>query len=605
MSGPIRPWVVDRHPVFTPRPVIRLVRNHGAGGSIIEIFESEHMWKWLVDTLRAHPEIAVFVCLSIGSYVGKLSIKGVGLGAVTGTLLTALVVGQLDITVSSDVRAIFFLLFLFAIGYSVGPQFVQGIAKNGLPQALFAVIVAALCLGTAWVAGRIAGYDIGSTAGLFAGASTISSALALSVDAIEQLGLAAGETSKLVNAVPTAFAMTYIFGTIGATMIICIVGPKLLRIDLVAACRAYETRMGGHDKTGGGIRAWHQHIARAYRVGAGSDWVGKSAAVIEAAHGPAQLFIERVRRNGQIVDATADMLLLVGDVVAVAGNRSVVMQLAGPELDEVEDAELLNVPVEGTDVLITNRKVDGKTLAELAELPSTRGIFLRRIRRGATSVDIPVLPATTLHRGDVVNVIGRPQDISTALAAFGRADRSPEETDVALVAAAIVIGALIGSVILRLGSVPITLSSSGGVLLAGIALGWLRSVHPTFGRIPPAANWLMNTLGLNMFIAVVGLSSGPSFVAGVQELGFSLFLWGMVVTSVPLILSIYIGRYVFRFDDAILFGCVAGARASTPSLGMLTDRAGSQTPALGFTVTCAVANTLLTIGGILIVLLAR
>jgi len=152
--------------------------------------------------------------------------------------------------------------------------------------------------------------------------------------------------------------------------------------------------------------------------------------------------------------------------------------------------------------------------------------------------------------------------------------------------------------------VPITLSSSGGVLLAGIALGWLRSVHPTFGRIPPAANWLMNTLGLNMFIAVVGLSSGPSFVAGVQQLGISLFVWGMVVTTVPLILALYIGKYVFRFDDAIVLGCCAGARASTASLGMLTARARSQTPALGFTVSCAVANTLLTIGGILIVLLA-
>jgi len=563
------------------------------------------MWKWLVDTLRANPEIAVFLCLSIGAYIGKLSFKGVGLGAVTGTLLTALVVGQLGITVSSDVRAIFFLLFLFAIGYGVGPQFVQGIAKNGLPQALFSILVCALCLGTAWVAGRIAGYDIGSTAGLFAGASTISSALALSVDAIEQLGLAAGETTRLVNAVPTAFAMTYIFGTIGATMIISVVGPRLLGIDLVAACRAYERKMGGHGLSGHGLRAWHQHIARAYRIGEGSDWAGKSAVEIEAGHGPAQLFIERIRRDAQIVDATADMTLQGGDVVAVAGSRAVLMQIAGPALVEVEDAELLNVPVEGTEMLITNRKVDGKTLAELAEMPSTRGIFLRRIRRGATGVDIPVLPATTLHRGDVVNVVGRPQDISRLLAAFGRADRATEETDVALVAAAIVIGAILGSIVLRLGSVPVTLSSSGGVLLAGIALGWLRSVHPTFGRVPPAANWLMNALGLNMFIAVVGLSSGPSFVAGVQELGFSLFLWGMVVTSVPLILALYIGRYVFRFDDAILLGCVAGARASTASLGMLTARAKSQTPALGFTVSCAVSNTLLTIGGILIVLLAR
>jgi len=562
------------------------------------------MWKWLIDTLRANPEIAVFICLSIGAYVGKLSYRGVGLGAVTGTLLTALAVGQLDITVSNDVRAIFFLLFLFAIGYSVGPQFVQGIAKNGLPQALFAIVVSALCLGTAWLAGRIAGYDVGSTAGLFAGAATISSALALSVDAIGQLGLPAAEAARLEHAVPTAFAMTYIFGTIGATMIICVVGPKLLGFDLVAACRAYEVKMGGHRAHGHGQTAWHQFIARAYRIDAGSDLAGLTAVQAEAAHGHGRIFIERVRRDGQIIEATAELVLQAGDVIGVAGGRQNVMSLAGPTVVEVEDADLLDVPIEGTEILITNRRVDGKTLGELAGLPSTRGIFLRRIRRGATGVEIPILPATELHRGDVVTILGRPQDITRALADFGRADRATEETDIALVSVAIVIGALIGSGVLRVGSVPITLSSSGGVLLAGIALGWLRSVHPTFGRIPPAANWLMNTLGLNMFIAVVGLSSGPSFVAGVQQLGISLFVWGMVVTTVPLILALYIGKYVFRFDDAIVLGCCAGARASTASLGMLTARARSQTPALGFTVSCAVANTLLTIGGILIVLLA-
>jgi putative transport protein len=564
-----------------------------------------HMWKWLVDTLRANPEIAVFVCLSIGAYVGKLSFKGVGLGAVTGTLLVALVVGQLDITVSNDVRSIFFLMFLFAIGYGVGPQFVQGIAKNGLPQALFAIIVCALCLGMAWLAGWIAGYDVGSTAGLFAGAATISSALALSIDAIGQLGLPAAEVTRLEHAVPTAFAMTYIFGTIGATMIICVVGPKLLGIDLVAACRAYEVRMGGHGAHGAGRRAWHQFIARAYQIDAGSELIGRSTVQVEAAHGHGQIFVERVRRGGEIIEATAELLLEAGDVIGVAGSRQTLMKLAGPGVIEVEDAELLDVPVEGTEILVTSRGIDGKTLGELANEPSTHGIFLRQIRRGATGVEIPILPGTELHRGDIVTVVGRPQDVSRALTAFGRADRTTVETDIALVSAAIVIGALIGSGVLRIGSVPITLSSSGGVLLAGIALGWLRSVHPTFGRIPPAANWLMNTLGLNMFIAVVGLSSGPSFVAGVQELGVSLFLWGMVVTTVPLILALYIGRYVFRFDDAILLGCCAGARASTASLGMLTARAQSQTPALGFTVSCAVANTLLTVGGILIVLLAR
>ncbi|CAH1668930.1 MULTISPECIES: aspartate-alanine antiporter [unclassified Chelatococcus] len=563
------------------------------------------MWQWFVDVLRAHPAIAVFLSLAIGYAVGKLSYKGIGLGAVTGTLLTALVVGQLDIVISNDVRSIFFLIFLFAIGYSVGPQFVQGVAKNGLPQAAFTIVVCVLCLGVAWLCARIAGYNVGFAAGLFAGSNTISSALALSVDAIEQIGKPPEETNALVNAVPTAFAMTYIFGTIGATLIIALLGPKLLGINLVEACKAYEIKMGARANHGGHSSAWHQFIARSYRILPDSSFIGQTALRVEASYRHKQFFVERLRRDNAIFDVKADTVLQAGDVIAVAGERGDILQQLGHSLEEVEDRELLDVRIEGVDVLLTNRHFDGKTLSELAKLPVTRGIFLRRIRRGATGVDIPILPATELHRGDVLTVYGRPQDISAAVSTFGRADRSSDETDIGFVAGAIVIGALVGTLVWHIGSVPITLSSSGGVLIAGIVAGWLRAVHPTFGNVPPAAGWLMNSLGLNMFIATVGLSSGPSFVAGAEQLGASLFLWGMVATAVPLILSLYIGRYLFRFDDAILLGCCAGARASTATLGMLTERAGSQVPALGFTVTCAVGNTLLTIGGIIIVMLMR
>ncbi|CAH1669903.1 aspartate-alanine antiporter [Chelatococcus asaccharovorans] len=561
------------------------------------------MWQWFVNVLRDNPAIAVFLSLAIGYSIGRVSYRGIGLGAVTGTLLTALVIGQLDITISNDVRAIFFLLFLFAIGYSVGPQFVQGVARNGLPQAAFTIIICALCLGTAWLSAKFAGYDAGFAAGLFAGANTISSALALSVDAIEQMGRPAEETQALVNAIPTAFAMTYIFGTIGATLIIALLGPKLLGINLIAACKAYEIRMGGHVGQGSGRSAWHDFIVRAYRVGPDSAFIGQTASQIEAGFHHQQLFIERVRRDDAIFDAVADTVVQSGDVIAIAGPHRHILRQFGHTLEEVEDPDLLDVPIEGVDVLLTNRAFDGKTLADLADQPSVRGLVLRRIRRGATGVDIPILPATELHRGDVLTVLGRPKDISAALTKFGRADRSTDETDVGFVGGAIVAGALIGTLVWHIGAVPITLSSSGGVLIAGIAAGWLRAVHPTFGRIPPAAGWLMNALGLNIFIAVVGLSSGPSFVAGAERLGASLFLWGVVATSVPLILSLYIGRYLFRFDDAILLGCCAGARASTATLGMLTEQARSQVPALGFTVTCAVGNTLLTIGGIFIVLL--
>jgi putative transport protein len=247
--------------------------------------------------------------------------------------------------------------------------------------------------------------------------------------------------------------------------------------------------------------------------------------------------------------------------------------------------------------------VDGKTLAELASMPLARGVFLRKIVRGATATEIPILPNTQVQRGDILTIVGRTQDTAAATNALGRPDAQTDIADVAFIGAAIAIGALIGAMTYKVGSVPLTLSTSGGALISGLFFGWLRSVRPTFGRIPSPTVWFMNSVGLNVFIAVVGISSGPGFVAGLQQLGFSLFLWGVMVTTVPLILAMYVGKYVFRFHPAILLGCCSGARTTTASLGMINDRAKSQIPGLGYTVTYAVGNTLLTIWGMVLVLL--
>ena len=316
-----------------------------------------------------------------------------------------------------------------------------------------------------------------------------------------------------------------------------------------------------------------------------------------------RVFILRIRRGGNIVDATSDTVIQAGDVVAIAGRRDVLVNLIGTAAEEIDDRELLAVPTEGVDVYVTNKEVDGKTLAELAEAPWARGVFLRKITRGATATDIPIFPATQVNRGDILTLVGRTQDVSLATKVLGYADRVTDIADVVFIGGAIAIGALLGAIVYTVGGVPLTLSTSGGALIAGIVFGWLRSVRPTFGRIPSSTVWFMNSVGLNVFIAIVGISSGPKFIAGLQALGFGLFLWGIFATTLPLILAMYVGKYVFRFDDAILLGCVSGARTTTASLGMVTDRAKSQIPALGYTVTYAVGNTLLTIWGMVLVLL--
>jgi putative transport protein len=306
--------------------------------------------------------------------------------------------------------------------------------------------------------------------------------------------------------------------------------------------------------------------------------------------GGERVFIQRIRRGGEIIEATGDLVLQAGDIVAVAGRREVLVNLIGAAADEVDDRELLAVPVEGIDVYVTNKEVDGITLAELAKSQGTRGVFLRKITRGATATDVPILADTKLERGDIVTLVGRTQDVAAATKLLGYPDRVTDMADVAFIGAAVAIGALLGAFVYKVGSVPLTLSTSGGALMSGLFFGWLRSVRPTFGRIPSPTVWFMNSVGLNVFIAVVGLSSGPGFVAGLQQLGFSLFLWGVFVTTLPLVLGMFVGKYLFRFDDAIVLGCCAGARTTTAALGMVSDRAKSQIPGLGYTVSYAVGN---------------
>ena len=561
------------------------------------------MIEWFFATLKQYPEIAIFLALGLGYYFGSFTFKGIGLGSVTATLLAAVIIGQIGITISAPLKATVFLMFLFAVGYGVGPQFVRGVAKDGLPQAIFSVVQCVFCLVVPFAVAKFVGYDLGYAAGLFAGSQTISASMGLATDAINRLGLPADQSKALVDAMPIAYAVSYIFGTVGSAIVIALVGPVLMRVDLVKACKEYEEKHGGTKEMGGAGSAWHRWVLRAFRVQAGGKAVGLRVAEAEAMVPDARVFVLRLRRGGTIEEATADTVLRADDVVAVAGPREVLVRMVGDGAKEVDDPELLNVPVEGVDVLVTNKEIDGKTLAELAQRPSARGVFLRKITRGATATSIPILANTTIHRGDLLTLVGRTQDTSAAAKDLGVPDRATDVADVAFIGGAVTIGALVGALVWKVAGIPLTLSTAGGALIAGIVFGWLRSVRPKFGRIPSSTVWFMNSVGLNIFIAVVGISAGPGFVNGLKTQGIGLFLWGAVATTVPLILGMFVGKFIFRFHDALLFGIISGARTTTASLGLVTDAARSQVPALGYTVTYAVGNTLLTIWGMVIIMM--
>jgi putative transport protein len=574
--------------------------------------------QWMVETLQRYPEIAIFLTLALGFLIGPIKLGKFSLGNVTGVLLMGVLIGQLDITISPNVKSVFFLMFLFAVGYGVGPQFFRGLKSDGLPQVLFACLLCVSVLISTFVAAKIAGYNVGQAAGLLSGAATISAVLGVASDSINNLGLPAGEAKKMIDAMPVAYAVTYLFGTAGSAWFLASVGPKLLRIDLAKECKEYEAKMGGSLAEEGSLTTYSKIALRAYKIVTGSKYVGKTIADLEKGlapprdfvdkgRGPARVFVENIRRAGKILDPDPGMVIQSGDVLAVAAAREVLLRNEADLGQEVDDRELLEFPAEVLDVVITNKTLAGKTLQQIAESEhisqNGRGVFLRKLIRGGE--EMPWTFGTTVDRGDVLQIMGAKRDLERAVKGLGYVDRPTEQTDVVFMGLGIAIGAVIGAASLTIGGIPLSLSTSGGALIAGLVCGWLRSVHPTFGRIPAPALWAFNNMGLTIFIAVVGISTGPSFVQGLKEAGLSLFLWGIFATVMPFVIGLYAGKYLFKMHPAILLGACAGARTTTAALGAIQDEAQSKVPALGYTITYAVGNTLLIIWGVIIVLMMK
>ncbi len=565
------------------------------------------MISWFVDTLRENPALAIFLTLGLGFLIGQLKYKTFSLGNVTSVLLVGVLIGQLDIPIPGPIKNAFFLLFLFAIGYSVGPQFFAALRGDGIKQVIFAVVVCVLCLVITWGLAEFMGYNPGEAVGLFAGAQTISAVIGVGGDTINTLSASPDEKKTWIDLIPVCYAVTYVFGTIGSAWILGNLGPMMLgglkKVKAETAALEQQLNNSEADSDPNYLQALRPVAFRAYKVEADFFATPQTVADIEAylLKQGRRLFVERIRSNGQVIDPTPDAKVTQGDEIVLSGRREYIIgdeEWIGPE---VNDTELLSFPAEELAVVISKKGGAGKTVDQVRMLKQMYGVSIKSISRGGT--DMPVLAQFKLQAGDTLTIVGLPQEVTAAAQVLGYANAKSVQSNLILVGLGIFIGGIIGALTIKFGSVPVSLSTSGGALISGLIFGWLRSKHPTFGSIPQPAIWLMNNLGLNMFIAVIGIASGPSFISGLKDVGFSLFLVGILATSLPLIIAVIIGQRIFKFPAPINLGACAGARTTTAALGAVQESLGSTLPAMGYTVTYAIGNTLLILWGVVIVLL--
>jgi putative transport protein len=558
--------------------------------------------EWLAHLFEKNPEIPVFLAVGLGYWIGKFKIGGVGFGPVTGSLLAGVLIGNFwHVPVSDTAKSLLFLLFMYGIGFSAGPGFVRGIRDGGWRWGVLAVIIPVVGLLTAFAAAKVLKLELGYAAGLMSGALTESPVIGTASEAIRSLPIAEAEKNRLIAQIPVADALTYIFGTFGVIFFCSHVGPLLLRIDMKAEAVKLEKEMGFERENPGVTSAWRMFELRAYEVGDGSAVIGKSVAQVEGLVSDERMFVERVRRGGTVIEVKPELLLAEGDVIAVLGHHASLIRAVGERNREVFDRELLDVPSATFDIVLRKRELAGRPLQQIRdETPDVRGLFVKAVRRNGEQ--IPVTPGTRLMVGDIVTVHGLEPAVRRVASQIGDVLQLGGGTSYLALGLAIFAGALLGIVLaFPAGGVHVALGTSVSTLLVGLAMGWRNSIRPSFGALPADAADLMKSIGLAAFVAMIGLKAGPVFVQALKDIGLTVFLAGIVVTLVPQVVGLLVGRYVLRLNPLLLLGALAGAQTMTAGLAAVQERSESPVAVIGYSSTVAFGHVLLSIGGTVLV----
>ncbi|WP_027795736.1 aspartate-alanine antiporter [Paraburkholderia acidipaludis] len=560
--------------------------------------------EWLHDIFHKSPEIALFLSLAVGYWVGQINFGKFQLGGVGGSLLAAVVISQAGVTVDNGVKAVMFAVFIYAVGYDSGPGFFNSLNRKTLREIAMAVFMAVAGLVTVIVCAKLFHLNKGLAAGLAAGGMTQSAIIGTAGDAIARLGLPPDQVKAMQADVAIGYAVTYVFGSLGAIIVCVNILPKFMGQGLREASLDAEKEMsGGGGSTGPGqVTALPELFGRVFRVEAAA---GKTVKQLETAEKDL-VAIEKVRRAGKAIDATPDFVLSRDDVVLVVGRREQMVEVGALIGPEVPDSGGMSLVMQTRQLVFTKKGMNHTTIAEVrknVDRDMRHGVYIEKIER--VGQPVPVLPQTKLEHGDVITVYGTATDTRRAVQEAGYELAYSNKTDFIYMGVGLVLGLLIGLIVVNVAGIPLTLGSGGGCLLAGLLFGWMRGKHPMYGVMPPAASQLLKDFGLAAFVAVVGLNSGLQAVVTIKQSGITIFLLGVVVTMVPLILTMLFGRYVLKYNNAaILAGALSGARSANPAFGGILDKAESAVPTVPFAITYAIANVLLTLLGPLVVGLA-
>jgi putative transport protein len=546
----------------------------------------------LFPRLAQNPILVLFLLLGLGLIVGRIKIAGVELGSVTGVLFVGLLVGHLELPVPVASHNIGFVIFIYAVGVQAGPRFIGAFRTDGARYIVLALITAVTATAlAAWLASAL-GFEPGIAAGLLAGALTSTPTLVAAQDAVSQGVRMTGGLGRdqVLGNISAGYAITYLFGMAGLILFVNFL-PKLFRIDVAYEAHDYGEKTGLRET--GVSKRFEQPAIRAYRVEK-DQLVG---ARYDERFLELPFEIQRVKRDGETLTPDEDFELQGGDIVALIGPPWIhdkAREVIGPE---VLDDDVLDRSVETRRIIVSNRKIHGRSLREL-DLTKTHHCWLTRVSR--VEMDLPRRADLELHVGDALMLTGARSNLDALAEMLGHSDVRLEQTDLVTFAFGIGLGLLVGVPTVALGGMSIGLGMAGGVLLAGLAVGLLNTYRPDVGRMPYPARHVLMELGLLLFMAQIGVEAGANIVETFAEVGLGLAVCGVAVTIVPVTLTFLVGRHLLKMNAAILLGAITGSMTSTAALKQINSQAASTVPTLGYVGAYTFANVLLTIAGALI-----
>jgi putative transport protein len=564
---------------------------------------------FLMTFLGQNPFILLFVVVGLAIWIGRLSIKGYGLGMVAAAIILGCGISVLGsvygvkLELNNFAKSLFYYLFMYGVGLRVGPSFINSLKGDGLKYTVLAVVSSVLGLVLVVAGARLLDLPLGAAGGLLAGSQTMSAAIGSAEQAVTAgvVPIPPGSTKENVSAmIALSYGISYIWGTVGI-ILICKYLPRWWGVDAREAAAEYEAKHGVSSVDGAALTGFRPFGLRAYRLD-NDRVVGETIEDFRREH--PEYRVVNVMRHGHSYGASQTLVLEKDDVVALGGALSSLtdkMGLIGPE---VADAAALGVPFDQAEILVTNKEQIDKPLISYRGSEFAGQLQLVRVERGG--VPIPIGVDTRLQRMDILTVVGLKEAVAKAGATFGRIARPSTATDLFTLSVGMILGFLIGAIQFPAFGASVGLGNAGGLLVSGIIISSMVSRLRFFGNTPNAARNVLEDLGLVVFVAIVGVNAGSGLLSQLTgSLALKIFLVGFVACTIPPFITWAIGYHIFKINAAALMGGVAGARSHSGPAREAAAEIQSSVPWLGFPVGYAVSGVLLTVFGYFAMVLGK